>query len=95
MPRLFHLSCSPRANSESAAGARVFLDGFRKARANWDIDVMNLWRDKLPELEGYLLEAKYARTSGRPFTDGQRAGEPDRCPSRIRSRSPCTGCMAL
>ena len=72
MPRLFHLSCSPRANSESAAGARVFLDGFRKARANWDIDVMNLWRDKLPEFEGYLLEAKYARTSGRPFTDGQR-----------------------
>jgi FMN-dependent NADH-azoreductase len=72
MPKLFHLNCSPRADSESAAGARVFLDGFRKARPDWDIDVMNLWRDHLPEFEGYVLEAKYARMNGRTFTDSQR-----------------------
>jgi len=72
MPKLFHLNCSPRADSESAAGARVFLDGFRKARPDWDIDVMNLWRDHLPEFDGYVLEAKYARMSGRGFTDSQR-----------------------
>lgn len=72
MPKLFHLNCSPRANSESAAGARVFLDGFRKARPDWDIDAMNLWRDHLPDFEGYVLEAKYARMSGRAFTDSQR-----------------------
>jgi FMN-dependent NADH-azoreductase len=72
MPKLFHLNCSPRADSESAAGARVFLDGFRNARPDWDIDVMNLWRDHLPEFEGYVLEAKYARMNGRPFTDSQR-----------------------
>jgi FMN-dependent NADH-azoreductase len=72
MPKLFHLNCSPRADSESAAGARVFLDGFRKARPDWDIDVMNLWRDHLPEFEGYVLEAKYARMNGRAFTDSQR-----------------------
>jgi FMN-dependent NADH-azoreductase len=74
MPKLFHLNCSPRADSESAAGARVFLDVFRKARPDWDIDVMNLWRDHLPEFEGYVLEAKYARMSGRAFTDSQRDG---------------------
>jgi FMN-dependent NADH-azoreductase len=72
MPKLFHLNCSPRADSESAAGARIFLDGFRKARPDWDIDVMNLWRDHLPEFEGYVLEAKYARMSGRAFTDSER-----------------------
>jgi len=72
MPKLFHLDCSPRADSESAAGARVFLDVFRNARPDWDIDVMNLWRDHLPEFEGHLLEAKYARTSGRAFTESQR-----------------------
>ncbi len=33
---------------------------------------MNLWRDHLPEFEGYVLEAKYARIGGRPFTDSQR-----------------------
>src|ERR1700753_3064391 len=72
MPKLFHLNCSPRADSESAAGAQVFLEGFRNARPDWDIDVMNLWRDHLPEFEGYVLEAKYARMAGRAFTDSQR-----------------------
>jgi len=72
VPKLFHLSCSPRADAESLAGARVFLDGFRKARPDWDIDVMDLWRDHLPEFEGSLLEAKYARTGGQAFSDAQR-----------------------
>jgi FMN-dependent NADH-azoreductase len=72
VPKLFHLSCSPRADSESSAGARVFLDRFRQARPDWDIDTMNLWKDHLPEFEGYILEAKYARLSGRAFTDSQR-----------------------
>ena len=72
MPKLFHLSCSPRADSESGGGARVFLDRFRQARPDWDIDVMNLWKDHLPEFEGYILEAKYSRLGGRPFTDSQR-----------------------
>jgi FMN-dependent NADH-azoreductase len=72
VPKLFHLSCSPRADSESGAGARVFLDRFRQARPDWDIDVMNLWKDYLPEFEGYILEAKYTRLGGRAFTDSQR-----------------------
>jgi len=33
---------------------------------------MNLWKDHLPEFEGYILEAKYARIGGRGFTDSQR-----------------------
>jgi FMN-dependent NADH-azoreductase len=72
MPKLFHLACSPRADSESSAGARVFLEKFQNARPDWDVDVMNLWRDHLPEFEGYILEAKYARMGGRSFTDSQR-----------------------
>jgi FMN-dependent NADH-azoreductase len=72
VPKLFHLSCSPRADSESGAGARVFLDRFREAQPDWDIDVMNLWKDYLPEFEGYILEAKYSRLGGRAFTDSQR-----------------------
>jgi len=72
MPKLFHLSCSPRPESESSAGAQVFLDSFRKARPDWDIDVMDLWRDHLPEFDGPVLEAKYARLNGRAFSDAQR-----------------------
>ncbi|UGY17306.1 NAD(P)H-dependent oxidoreductase [Bradyrhizobium septentrionale] len=71
MPKLLHLACSPRADSESADGARVFLDHFRRARPDWEIDTMNLWREPLPEFEGYLLEAKYARIGGKSFTNSQ------------------------
>src|SRR5262245_63150938 len=72
MPKLFHLSCSPRAESESLAGAQAFLKRFRTARPDWDIDEMNLWRDHLPEFEGSILDAKYARVGGRTFTDAER-----------------------
>jgi FMN-dependent NADH-azoreductase len=72
VPKLLHIACSPRTDSESSAGARVFLDRFRQARPDWEIDVMNLWKDHLPEFEGYILEAKYARLGGRAFTDSQR-----------------------
>ncbi|MCA6097960.1 FMN-dependent NADH-azoreductase [Bradyrhizobium australafricanum] len=71
MPKLLHLNCSPRPDSESAAGARAFLDRFRQARPDWEIDAMNLWREPLPEFEGYLLEAKYARIGGKSFTSSQ------------------------
>jgi len=33
---------------------------------------MNLWKDYLPEFEGYILEAKYSRLGGRALTDSQR-----------------------
>src|SRR5262249_26443674 len=72
MPKLFHLTCSPREESESLAGARVFLDRFRQARPDWDVDEMNLWRDHLPEFDGSILDAKYARMNGRAFTDAER-----------------------
>nr|WP_233286195.1 NAD(P)H-dependent oxidoreductase [Bradyrhizobium brasilense] len=68
---MLHLNCSPRPDSESAAGARAFLDRFRQARPDWEIDAMNLWREPLPEFEGYLLEAKYARIDGKSFTSSQ------------------------
>jgi FMN-dependent NADH-azoreductase len=72
VPKLLHLACSPRPDSESAAGARVFLDRFRQARPDWDIDVMDLWREPLPEFSGAIMEAKYARMKGQAFTDAQR-----------------------
>jgi FMN-dependent NADH-azoreductase len=77
LAKLLHLACSPRASSESAAGARVFLDRFRQARPDWDIDVMDLWRAHLPEFSGAIMEAKYARLKGQTFTDAQREGFAD------------------
>lgn len=72
MPKLFHLMCSPRGASESAAGARVFIERFQQARPDWDIDVMDLWRDSLPEFDGSSLTAKYAILASRPFDEDER-----------------------
>ncbi|GLR84315.1 FMN-dependent NADH-azoreductase [Bradyrhizobium iriomotense] len=72
MAKLLHLSCSPRADSESSAGARIFLEGFRQAHPDWDIDVMDLWRERMPEFVGPIVEAKYARMKAKAFNDAQR-----------------------
>lgn len=72
MAKLLHLSCSPRPESESGAAARVFLDGFRQARPDWDVDIVDLWREPLPEFSGPIVEAKYARMNAHAFDDAQR-----------------------
>lgn len=72
MAKLLHLACSPRPDSESAAGARVFLDRFRQVRPDWDVDAWDLWREPMPEFAGPIMEAKYARMKGQAFTDQQR-----------------------
>ena len=72
VPKLLHMSCSPRADSESSAAARVFLDSFRRARPDWEIDVWDLWRERMPEFTGPIVDAKYARMKGVIFTDAQR-----------------------
>jgi FMN-dependent NADH-azoreductase len=38
---------------------------------------MDLWRDHLPEFSGPVMEAKYARINGQPFTEPQRDGFAD------------------
>jgi FMN-dependent NADH-azoreductase len=45
---------------------------FREARPTWDVDLMDLWRESLPEFDGAALEAKYAILNGERFTDAQR-----------------------
>ena len=72
MPALFHLKCSPRPGSVSASAAAGFLDRFLAVRPGWTIDVMDLWREALPEFDGAALEAKYAVQSGEALSPAQR-----------------------
>jgi FMN-dependent NADH-azoreductase len=71
MPKLFHLRCSPRPDSASSAAADAFVGRFREARPTWDVDVMDIWRERLPEFDGAALEAKYARLTGRAFNSAE------------------------
>jgi len=72
MPKLLHMICSPRAQSESSAAGRMFVDLFRNSHADWDIDEMDLWHEPLPEFVGPILNAKYARIDGRGFSNEER-----------------------
>ena len=72
MPKLFHLKCSPRREAASSAGADAFVARFQEVHPNWDVDVMDVWRERLPEFEGPALEAKYAITNGRAFNTAER-----------------------
>src|ERR1700722_19807047 len=72
VPKLFHLKCSPRKEAASSAGADAFVARFQEVRPNWDVDVMDVWRERLPEFEGPALEAKYAITNGRAFNPAER-----------------------
>ncbi len=72
MPKLLHLRCSPRPDSESSAGADAFLARFREAKPNFDIDVMDLWRERLPEFDATAANAKSAVQAGRTFTAAER-----------------------
>jgi FMN-dependent NADH-azoreductase len=64
MPKLLHIACSPRAGSASAAAARAFLEAFRAHRPDWEIDVLDLWREGLPEIDLDMIEAKDAVQRG-------------------------------
>jgi len=72
MPKLLHMICSPRAQSESSAAGRMFVERFRETHVDWDIDEMDLWREQLPEFVGPILDAKYARIDGRGFSNAER-----------------------
>jgi FMN-dependent NADH-azoreductase len=47
------------------------LRRFGELRAGWDIDTLDVWRERLPDFDGAALEAKYARQEGRPFSPAQ------------------------
>ena len=96
MPKLLHLRCSPRADSVSSAEAEAFTSAFLRRLPAWDLDVMDLWRERIPEFDGSKLEAKYARQDGRAFTPDQQTAftEIERIgPSRV-SLSHIPQCVA-
>lgn len=64
MPTLLYIEASPReARSRSSQVAGQFVRKLR-SHEDYELDHVPLWGKALPELDGALLEAKYARLRG-------------------------------
>ena len=60
MTKLIYIEVSPRKErSHSIAVAEAFLDSYRAANPDHEIDKMDLWDTELPELNLAMIDAKY------------------------------------
>ena len=65
MTKLLYIEVSPRKErSHSIAVARAFLDAYRSANPDHEIDTMDLWDAELPELNMAMIDAKYRLLAG-------------------------------
>jgi FMN-dependent NADH-azoreductase len=73
MERLLHVCASPRSErSLSSRIAETFLSE-RGSLRDIEVDYLDLWANDLPEVNGALLDAKYAGLSGNALTETQEA----------------------
>jgi len=67
MTRVLSIQASPRgASSASTRVADAYIDALRK-RGPLTVDVLDVWKDNLPQFDGPALEAKYAGLAGQPL----------------------------
>lgn len=72
MSRLLYVESSPRKQrSASISVARTFLDAYRDAHPEHQIDTIDLWDTALPRFDGATIDAKYAVLSGQQQTPEQ------------------------
>ena len=65
MSILLYLESSPRkARSKSISVASEFLDAYRTAHPDAEIDKWDLWNTPLPEFDGATIDAKYKTMHG-------------------------------
>jgi FMN-dependent NADH-azoreductase len=69
VPRLLYIEASPADDlSTSRKIAKVFLEAWNTRSPNGNIDTLNLWSAKLPELGKELLAAREAMEAGRSLS---------------------------
>lgn len=72
MPNLLYIEASPRgASSHSSGAAHTYLQALRRLIPDLAVDPVDLWREDFPDLDGDLLNAKYARLAGTPLAARQ------------------------
>ena len=74
MARLLYIESSPRKErSKSIAVSKTFLAAYRDTNPSDEIVTLDLWQMKLPEFDGYTIDAKYQVLHGQDFDDKQLA----------------------
>jgi len=73
MPRLLYVEASPRKDrSASIEVSRAFLEAYRVAHPDDEVETLDIWASDLPSFNGEALAAKYAGLSGTPLTTKQK-----------------------
>ncbi|MFA6186615.1 MAG: NAD(P)H-dependent oxidoreductase [Phycisphaerae bacterium] len=72
MKTLLYIKSSPRdARSHSHKTASAFIEEYRRRNPNDKIEILDLFRENLPEFDNFAAESKYAIMHGQPKTAEQ------------------------
>ncbi|WP_437192929.1 FMN-dependent NADH-azoreductase [Planctomicrobium sp. SH527] len=72
MAKLLYIEASPRkARSKSIAVTNVFLEAYKASHPNDEVVTLDLWERKLPEFDGFTIDAKYQVLHGQGFSPEQ------------------------
>jgi len=74
MSKLLYIESSPRKDrSSSIKIANVFLDAYKHANPDHEIETIDLWALELPAFDGDTINAKYRILHGQPHTSEEAA----------------------
>ena len=72
MSKLLYIESSPRKErSKSIRVASAFLDAYKQSHPGDEVVVLDLWEKKLPDFDGYTIDAKYQVMHGQGFDANQ------------------------
>ena len=73
MTKLLYIESSPRKKrSSSIEVAHSFFDEYKKQHTNTEVEVLDLWKEPLPEFDNDIIDAKYAIMHQQSHSEAQR-----------------------
>ena len=74
MSKLLYIESSPRKErSKSILVANAFIEAYKAEHPDDEVLTLDLWKKKLPEFDGYTIDAKYQVLHGQNFDEKQQA----------------------
>lgn len=71
MKKLLHIIATPRGEeSRTLCVSGAFLEAFKAAHADWAVDELDLFKEKLPPLTATIADGKYALLGGKELSGG-------------------------